>query len=612
MGAAEKAARHYRRGLASYRQGRLDEAARDLRKAVDLDPANADRRYDLAVMLQDQGKYSAAEVEYRRVLARQGESADALSNLALCMLKLRQAAAAEPLATRATELAPQSAEVRHNLGVIERALARPAAVATLRRAAALKPNSAAIWNDLGEALLLDSEYAEADECISRALASDPGWKPARANRATLLVAYGRLSEAEALLGELLAEDPDFVPALVALALTLLLAERFDECMSVVRRGLEVAQDPSFWFILGNLRNECGYPDDTVTAFHEALRIWPEYTGARFALAMSLLALGRRAEGWALHEARPTKRALPEDWRDRELGARNLADSGSRSVLLVGEQGLGDELFFLRFAPQLASRGVKLAYWGNGKLRTILERTGLFERVQAYEEQAPAADLFAHVGSLPWILADREGSVHPAPLALTPEPGRVDRMRQLLRHSGAPPFIGLTWHAGHAGSRFDAHRMQVLCKRIAPALIGPHLAAAGGTVVVVQRNPAPEDMAALADALGQSPLDLSSVNDDLDDMLALMSVLDDYVGVSNTNMHLRAGTGHWARVLVPMPQEWRWQSEGTRSPWYPGFTVYRQAPSRSWDDALARLRGDLTTALAGPQSGGALLERTKPT
>ena len=32
--------------------------------------------------------------------------------------------------------------------------------------------------------------------------------------------------------------------------------------------------------------------------------------------------------------------------------------------------------------------------------------------------------------------------------------------------------------------------------------------------------------------------------------------------------------------------------GERSPWFPGFGVYRQRPDRRWDDALARLRLDL--------------------
>jgi hypothetical protein len=69
-------------------------------------------------------------------------------------------------------------------------------------------------------------------------------------------------------------------------------------------------------------------------------------------------------------------------------------------------------------------------------------------------------------------------------------------------------------------------------------------------------------------------------------------VDDYIGVSNTNVHLRAGTGRSARVLVPGPPEWRWMIHGEESPWFPGFRIYRQAPDGDWSEALARLAADL--------------------
>jgi ADP-heptose:LPS heptosyltransferase len=96
----------------------------------------------------------------------------------------------------------------------------------------------------------------------------------------------------------------------------------------------------------------------------------------------------------------------------------------------------------------------------------------------------------------------------------------------------------------------------------------------------------------AAALGRPVADFTAVNEDLEQMLALLALIDDYVGVSNANMHLRAAVGRQARVLVPAPAEWRWMAAGA-SPWFAGFGVYRQALDASWKDALAALRGDLS-------------------
>jgi hypothetical protein len=112
-------------------------------------------------------------------------------------------------------------------------------------------------------------------------------------------------------------------------------------------------------------------------------------------------------------------------------------------------------------------------------------------------------------------------------------------------------------------------------------------------VVLQRVPKPEDVASFSKALGRPWLDWSGLNDDLQDALAGLSLLDDYVGVSNTNMHLLAGIGKTARVLVPHPAEWRWMAAGDESPWFPGFRIYRQSRDNTWNEALARLKEDLS-------------------
>ncbi|MCH8137806.1 MAG: hypothetical protein IH926_02440, partial [Proteobacteria bacterium] len=93
-------------------------------------------------------------------------------------------------------------------------------------------------------------------------------------------------------------------------------------------------------------------------------------------------------------------------------------------------------------------------------------------------------------------------------------------------------------------------------------------------------------------LGREAHDLTALNDDLEDMLALLALLDEYVTVSNTNVHLSAGAGRTSRVLVPNPPEWRWMAAGDESPWFPGCRIYRQEVNGDWEGAFARLAGDL--------------------
>jgi hypothetical protein len=170
------------------------------------------------------------------------------------------------------------------------------------------------------------------------------------------------------------------------------------------------------------------------------------------------------------------------------------------------------------------------------------------------------------------------------LSIAPLAARLSQWRARLETMGPRPWIGAMWRAGtsHDVSRF------ALSKSVPVEALFEAVAPFGGTVVSLQRSPKPEELDAAARALGRPVHDLSHANDDLEDVLAVVALLDRHVTVSNTNIHLAAAAGASADVLVPWPPEWRWRLEGA-APWFPGFGVHRQQPDGSWGEALRELR-----------------------
>jgi hypothetical protein len=166
------------------------------------------------------------------------------------------------------------------------------------------------------------------------------------------------------------------------------------------------------------------------------------------------------------------------------------------------------------------------------------------------------------------------------------------MRETLERLGPAPYTAVTWRAG---SKLIEH---ALYKEIPLDQLASALRFAPGTLISVQRLPKAGETDQLAAITGRPVHDLSAVNEDLEDMLALMSLADDYVSVSNTNVHLRASTGRSARILVPLPSEWRWMRDGESSPWYPGMQIFRQQRD-GWQNALARLGNMLSESSANP-------------
>jgi hypothetical protein len=222
---------------------------------------------------------------------------------------------------------------------------------------------------------------------------------------------------------------------------------------------------------------------------------------------------------------------------------------------------------------------------------MLGRAGIADRILSGDEPAGTTDLHVSVGDLPYLLGRGDASPLPPTIVLTPLPERVAAARARLAAMGPPPYLGLSWRAGTSGRR------KALFKEVPSAALAASLRDLPCTWIALQRAPGAGETDAVSAALGAPLHDLTALNGDLESMLALLTLLDDYVCVSNTNIHLRAACGGSCRILVPNPPEFRWMAAGDESPWFPGMPVYREAPDGGWDAAFARLRRDLVTALA---------------
>ncbi|MGZ5032783.1 MAG: tetratricopeptide repeat protein [Usitatibacter sp.] len=426
---------------------------------------------------------------------------------------------------------------------------------------------------------------EAERLYREILLREPG--NAIATHYLGMVAWhrGDLARGEQLMRESIATDsavPDFHNNL---GLLLRDTRRPDEAIACFRKTLEV--DPGWIEAFNNLGltlEALGRSDEAVAAYREAIARAPRFAAAHQNLGRALIARGDFHDGWEHYRWRLAAQGLaaapPEPRQERF--AVSLA---GRRIVLRAEQGLGDVLFFLRFAPELARRGARLAFRGDTRLHPLLERTGLFA-LGVDHERAPAAGLEAvFIGDLPWLLAADDPRHFPAPLALSPQPERVERLRASFQALGPRPWVALTWRAGTT----TPGPVRTQLKEIAPAQLGRALRAHEATWISAQRLPRGGEREALADALGAPVHDASAANDDLEEILALLGVVDGYVGVSSANTHLRAALGASMQVLVPYPPEWRWGLEGSRSPWFPTVSVLRQDASGRWDEALASLK-----------------------
>jgi len=310
---------------------------------------------------------------------------------------------------------------------------------------------------------------------------------------------------------------------------------------------------------------------------------PHEPGLFQLLAQVQLLRGHLEAGWRSYARRPQRRAYEQHFA--QLGLRYeppaLRQLAGRRVVILGEQGLGDNLFFLRYARALAGVAASIEYVGDARLIGLLARSDAFTRL--HSDKIPV-DL---AGAVPVLLGDLPvldaalALAHPPSLAIAPAPDATARVRARLEAAGPRPWTAVTWRAGVAPE--TGH----LAKQVPIEPLFETLRPARGTVIALQRAPAPDELARAHAALGRTLHDFCAMNADLEEALALVSLVDRHVAVSNTNVHLAAAAGASVEVLVPFPPEWRWGLEGA-SPWFPAMRVHRQQAGGDWGGALQRL------------------------
>lgn len=536
--------------------GDLKQAESCYRRAVELKPDYADAHFHLGVVYAAHGRLNEGLTHFQETVRLAPRYAAAHIAMGNAQVGLRQFEGAATSYRCALEINPKDVESRVNLG-----------------------------NTLSEL----GQKEEAVAIYRQAIGHDPGYTDAYHNLGLVLLDLNRHSEAVDSYRIALQKAPEHPVMLTDLGVALSRQNRHEEAIENYRRALGISPDSAdTHYNLANALWATGNFSEAIENYRTAIHLRPDNADAHVNLGLVYLSLGNFHDGWKEYDWQwrrkdaPTRPFPPTIWDGTDLGGKN--------IFLHSEQGLGDELFFLRFVPWLRNRGAgRISYRPTTKITSLISRSKMLDRVVAPDTKPSDDEHVFSVGDLPKLLGMEHAEQIPLPLQVSSLSVQFDEIRQRLAKCGAPPYIGITWRAGTT-------KKNALYKEVPLVRISECLRPLRATVLTLQRHPAPGELDLLEQSLGRPIHDLSALNDNLEKMLALLALIDDYVGVPNTNIHLQAGLGKTARVLVPAPPDWRWMAEGKESPWFPGFTVYRQGYDGNWDGALRELENDLRQSL----------------
>jgi Tfp pilus assembly protein PilF len=340
--------------------------------------------------------------------------------------------------------------------------------------------------------------------------------------------------------------------------------------------------------LAALLMENGRPAEAAGWFRAAVRLQPDHPDIHCNLGAALLRIGVYEEGWREHEWRlhpgalnSRQRVLPgRAWRGEALAGR--------SILLYGEQGLGDMVQFARYAGPVAAAGASVVLAVAPELIRLLRTVAGVTDIVSLDQPLPDCDFHAALMSCPHVLGTTLDTVPGDCPYIAADPDRVAGWADCL--ASAPGLrVGLVW-AGNprlsipALNRVDARRSLALA-RLRPLLVLPDI-----RMVSLQKGEAAAQIAALPPA--EQPLDPMAMVSDFAETAAILANLDLVITVDTAVAHVAGALGRPVWILSRHDGCWRWLEGRAETPWYPTARLYHQARPDDWDGVIERVARDL--------------------
>jgi hypothetical protein len=333
---------------------------------------------------------------------------------------------------------------------------------------------------------------------------------------------------------------------------------------------------------GNVLREMGHAQRAIPFLEAARVLDPASVTAEFNLAVANLMLGNYEQGWRQYESRwryehleGTKPNLPKpEWNGEDLRGKTL--------LVIGEQGLGDQIQFLRFCGNLQDLGAKLRLHVSPAIKPLLINTpdAIVGVTCLKEDEIGPFDYWVAMMSLPRILNMRLENVQHYLQYVQVDAERAKIWAQRLGIPKNRMRIGITW-SGRRDSWINQHKSMPVATMAELVRKFPE-----HQWVSLQVDASDEDTAVIKAAGAEC---YPGTINDFADTAALMHHMDLVISVDTAAAHLAGALGR--PLWIPLNAYgacWRWMQNRDDSPWYTTARLFRQEKFGDWSAPMAKI------------------------
>jgi tetratricopeptide (TPR) repeat protein len=536
-----------RRAVKAWRRGDIVRSGQLALEATEADDTNAKAFHVLAMALERMGHLHKALVTYERAFALDPKDPELLINLGLTAWNLKMVEGAAKLFQLYIAACPDSPLGYNNLGSVQGDMGKSTtAIETLRSAIYRLPNEPILWNSL----------------------------------ATVLAEEGRVEESLVFYNEAIRLDPTFARLYHNLGYAYSHLGRLSEALEAYDNALTHVVDPA------------------------------ERIETRHSRGICLIGMGQLEEGFREYEIRNYERFRAYVHHMTKAPLWDGEPLEGKRILVVGEQGLGDEFMFANILPDLQRavgpegklqiavdprlvplfrRSFPQAEVGSYDDRKLIDKDGNKElRFIPFAVERDEPDFYAPMGT-PLHMLRKRLEDFPHQTFLKPAPERVAQFREVLQVGGPGPYVGICWRS----MMLDVKRAKYYSTL---DLWGPILKTPGVCFVNIQYGKCEDELARARELHGVDVqiIDGLDLTDDIDGAAALSAALDLVISAPTAAAACAGGVGTEVWFLTAGRT---WPQLGTNEfPWYRKSHVFSPEKFGDWNELMPQV-GERLAAFA---------------
>jgi tetratricopeptide (TPR) repeat protein len=336
--------------------------------------------------------------------------------------------------------------------------------------------------------------------------------------------------------------------------------------------------------LGVALKDYGRCTEAIENYERAIQLNPDYTEAHWNRSLALLLSGRLAEGWKEYQRQYNRLNTISYPYHYEQPYWDGASFAGKKLLVIYQQGLGDNIQFVRYLPMVKARGGTVIYETKKSLVGLFEGfEGIDELVEAAPDCKPAVsfDFYVSLLDLPRIFGTTLKTIPSQVPYLYPDSAKAESWRDRIVRDNLT--VGIAW-AGGPAHRNDHNRSLAL------EVFAPLAKIDGMRLYGLQKGRGAEEAAHLPEDMAVT--NLGEQFEDFADTAAVIENLDLVISVDTAVLHLAGAMGKPVWALLPFAPDWRWMLKHPDSPWYPAMRLFRQKKPGDWHELIDRVRNQL--------------------